>query len=290
MLLEIFTDEGVGTQVLPDVPTRVRTAVYTTSDRRRSHDVRGNRAGAHRAGVDRALPGRAHEHVRHAAARARARRGRRTSGTPTATATSTCSAASPSTRSATPTRPSSTPSRTQLSTLGHVSNFFTSTPQIELAEKLLELRRRRTGRVFFTNSGTEANEAAFKATRRTGRTTIVAAEGSFHGRTMGALALTSKEAVPRAVRAAARRRPLGSVRRRRRARGRRRRHRGGRAPRADPGRGRRHRAARRLPAGGAPDHDRARRAAVDRRGADRHRPHRATGSPTSRVRRRRPTS
>ncbi len=82
---------------------------------------------------------------------------------------------------------------TQLTTLGHVSNFFTSTPQIELAEKLLELIGA-DGKVFFTSSGTEANEAAFKATRRTGRTTVVAAEGSFHGRTMGALALTSKEA------------------------------------------------------------------------------------------------
>ncbi len=93
----------------------------------------------------------------------------------------------------------------QLGTLGHVSNFFTSTPQVELAEKLLALLgadgpgggagpRAADGRVFFTSSGTEANEAAFKATRRTGRTTIVAAEGSFHGRTMGALALTSKEA------------------------------------------------------------------------------------------------
>ena len=48
--------------------------------------------------------------------------------------------------------------------------------------------------MFFTNSGTEANEAAFKLTRRTGRTHLVAAEGAFHGRTMGALALTSKEA------------------------------------------------------------------------------------------------
>ena len=87
---------------------------------------------------------------------------------------------------------------TQLATLGHVSNFFTSTPQVELAEKLLELigsdAVQGGGRVFFTSSGAEANEAAFKATRRTGRTTIVAAEGSFHGRTMGALALTSKEA------------------------------------------------------------------------------------------------
>jgi len=81
----------------------------------------------------------------------------------------------------------------QLGTLGHISNFFASEPQIELAEKLLALVGRE-GRVFFTNSGAEANEAAFKATRRTGRTRIVAAEGAFHGRTMGALALTSKEA------------------------------------------------------------------------------------------------
>jgi acetylornithine/N-succinyldiaminopimelate aminotransferase len=84
----------------------------------------------------------------------------------------------------------------QLSTLGHISNFFTSTPQVELAERLLSLvgPGDRGGRVFFTNSGTEANEAAFKLTRRTGRTHLVAAENSFHGRTMGALALTSKEA------------------------------------------------------------------------------------------------
>nr|WP_317628351.1 acetylornithine transaminase [Aeromicrobium tamlense] len=81
----------------------------------------------------------------------------------------------------------------QLQTLGHISNFFASAPQIELAEKLLELLGS-DGRVFFANSGTEANEAAFKATRRTGRTTVVAAEGSFHGRSMGALALTSKAA------------------------------------------------------------------------------------------------
>jgi len=82
---------------------------------------------------------------------------------------------------------------TQLSTLGHTSNFFATEPQIRLAEKLVELVGH-DARVFFTNSGTEANEAAFKATRRTGRTKIVVAEGSFHGRTMGALALTSKEA------------------------------------------------------------------------------------------------
>jgi acetylornithine/N-succinyldiaminopimelate aminotransferase len=93
----------------------------------------------------------------------------------------------------------------QLSTLGHVSNFFATAPQITLAERLLDLmapqrlegaahRGGGAGKVFFTNSGAEANEAALKLTRRTGRTQVVAAEGSFHGRTMGALALTSKAA------------------------------------------------------------------------------------------------
>ena len=81
----------------------------------------------------------------------------------------------------------------QLSTLGHISNFFASEPQVRLAEQLVELVGE-PGRVFFTNSGTEANEAAFKLTRRTGRTHVVATEGAFHGRTMGALALTAKEA------------------------------------------------------------------------------------------------
>lgn len=81
----------------------------------------------------------------------------------------------------------------QLGTLGHVSNFFTSAPQVELAERLLGLVGT-DGRVFLSNSGTEANEAALKMTRRTGRTRLVAMEGSFHGRTMGSLALTSKAA------------------------------------------------------------------------------------------------
>jgi len=81
----------------------------------------------------------------------------------------------------------------QLRTLGHVSNFFTSGPQVELAERLLALLGA-DGRVFVSNSGTEANEAAFKITRRTGRTRLVAMEGAFHGRTMGSLALTAKAA------------------------------------------------------------------------------------------------
>jgi len=83
----------------------------------------------------------------------------------------------------------------QMKSLGHVSNFFTSHPQVELAEALLaRVPGGESGRVFFTNSGTEANEAGFKLTRRTGRTHIVAAQGAFHGRSMGALALTAKEA------------------------------------------------------------------------------------------------
>ena len=84
----------------------------------------------------------------------------------------------------------------QLGTLGHVSNFFATEPQITLAERLLALLGVPDGggKVFFSNSGTEANEAAFKLTRRTGRTHLVAMEGSFHGRTTGALALTSKAA------------------------------------------------------------------------------------------------
>ncbi|WP_082177666.1 acetylornithine transaminase [Arthrobacter sp. RIT-PI-e] len=86
----------------------------------------------------------------------------------------------------------------QLATLGHVSNFFTSPPQVALAEKLLTLSGAPTGsRVFFTNSGTEALEAAFKLARRNStpeRHRIIALDGAFHGRTMGALALTSKQA------------------------------------------------------------------------------------------------
>ena len=90
----------------------------------------------------------------------------------------------------------------QVATLGHVSNLFTSEPQIRLAERLLELAGAPAGStVFFANSGTEANEAAFKLARRHGaddpsgrRTRVIALERAFHGRTMGALALTHKEA------------------------------------------------------------------------------------------------
>ncbi|SDS52159.1 acetylornithine aminotransferase apoenzyme [Brevibacterium siliguriense] len=86
----------------------------------------------------------------------------------------------------------------QASTLGHISNFFTSPPQIALANKIHEILDLPSGSaVFFSNSGTEANEAAFKMARRAGgggRPFIIAVEGAFHGRTMGSLALTAKEA------------------------------------------------------------------------------------------------
>ncbi|GAB3982558.1 acetylornithine transaminase [Plantactinospora veratri] len=81
----------------------------------------------------------------------------------------------------------------QVATLGHVSNLFVAEPPVALAELLLALAGR-AGRVFFANSGAEANEAAFKLSRLTGRTHVVATEGGFHGRTMGALALTGQPA------------------------------------------------------------------------------------------------
>lgn len=83
----------------------------------------------------------------------------------------------------------------QMATLGHVSNLFATAPQVALAERLLELLRAPQGsRVFFANSGSEANEGAFKIARRTGRPRILALAGAFHGRTLGALALTHKPA------------------------------------------------------------------------------------------------
>ena len=78
----------------------------------------------------------------------------------------------------------------QISTLGHVSNFFATPAQVALATRLAGLTGDPDAKVFFTNSGTEANEAAFKLTRMTGRTKIISTEGAFHGRSMGALAIT----------------------------------------------------------------------------------------------------
>jgi acetylornithine/N-succinyldiaminopimelate aminotransferase len=83
----------------------------------------------------------------------------------------------------------------QLQTLGQVSNFFATLPQVALAERLVELSGAGDGRVFLANSGTEALEVVVKMGRRTGRTKFVAAEGGFHGRTMGSLALTGKATI-----------------------------------------------------------------------------------------------
>ena len=80
----------------------------------------------------------------------------------------------------------------QVATLGHVSNLFGSRPVVEVAEALRARVGDDTARVFFSNSGAEANEAAFKLARLTGRRRILAAERGFHGRTMGSLALTGQ--------------------------------------------------------------------------------------------------
>lgn len=80
----------------------------------------------------------------------------------------------------------------QAAKLAHASNYFATPPQLELARRLLRLAGADGGRVFLANSGTEAIEAAIKLTRRTGRTELIALEGAFHGRTMGALSITGK--------------------------------------------------------------------------------------------------
>ena len=80
----------------------------------------------------------------------------------------------------------------QIAILGHVSNFYSHPSGIALAAKLQELTADKNARVFFCNSGAEANEAALKLSRKSGRSRIVATTGSFHGRTMGALSLTGQ--------------------------------------------------------------------------------------------------
>ena len=82
----------------------------------------------------------------------------------------------------------------QLATLGHTSNLQATEPAIQLAERLVAMTGDPSARAFFCNSGAEANEAAFKLARLTGRTGMVVAQGSFHGRTMGALSLTAQPA------------------------------------------------------------------------------------------------
>jgi acetylornithine/N-succinyldiaminopimelate aminotransferase len=81
----------------------------------------------------------------------------------------------------------------QIAKIGHTSNLYINPVAVELAEALLDVAGL-TGdaKVLFVNSGAEANEAALKISRLTGRTKVVACEGAFHGRTMGALALTGQ--------------------------------------------------------------------------------------------------
>ena len=80
----------------------------------------------------------------------------------------------------------------QVATLGHVSNFYAHPNVLELAEKLQKMTGDKSARVFFCNSGAEANEAALKLSRKTGKYKIVATQEAFHGRTMGALSLTGQ--------------------------------------------------------------------------------------------------
>lgn len=80
----------------------------------------------------------------------------------------------------------------QISVLSHVSNFYAHPNAVELAEKLAAMTGDKGAKVFFCQSGAEANEAAFKLSRRTGKYRVVAAQGAFHGRTMGALSLTGQ--------------------------------------------------------------------------------------------------
>jgi acetylornithine aminotransferase len=80
----------------------------------------------------------------------------------------------------------------QVSTLSHVSNFYAHPSALALAEKLVAMTGDKNAKVFFCQSGAEANEAALKLSRRTGKVRVVAAQGAFHGRTMGALSLTGQ--------------------------------------------------------------------------------------------------
>lgn len=80
----------------------------------------------------------------------------------------------------------------QAKALGHVSNLYSHPRALELAEKLKAMTGEQSARVFFCNSGAEANEAALKLSRLTGRKKIVSTVGSFHGRTVGALSMTGQ--------------------------------------------------------------------------------------------------
>lgn len=80
----------------------------------------------------------------------------------------------------------------QIKKLGHVSNLYGNEKSMRLASKLIEITHDKEARIFFCNSGAEANEAALKLSRKSSRNRIVATIGSFHGRTVGALSMTGQ--------------------------------------------------------------------------------------------------
>ena len=82
----------------------------------------------------------------------------------------------------------------QIGTVAHVSNLYANPVSMQLAEKLIEMVDSDEAKVFFCNSGAEANEAALKLSRKTGRKRVVSTIGGFHGRTMGALSMTGQAA------------------------------------------------------------------------------------------------
>jgi acetylornithine aminotransferase len=84
--------------------------------------------------------------------------------------------------------------KNQIGTVAHVSNLYANPVSLQLAEKLIEMVGSDEARVFFCNSGAEANEAALKLSRKTGRKRVVSTVGGFHGRTMGALSMTGQAA------------------------------------------------------------------------------------------------
>ena len=84
--------------------------------------------------------------------------------------------------------------RKQIGEIGHVSNLYANKTSMALGQKLIEMTGQSEVKVFLCNSGTEANEAALKLSRKTGRTKVVSTIGGFHGRTMGSLSLTGQPA------------------------------------------------------------------------------------------------
>ena len=82
----------------------------------------------------------------------------------------------------------------QIGTVAHVSNLYANPVSMQLAEKLIEMVGSDGAKVFFCNSGAEANEAALKLSRKTGRKRVISTIGGFHGRTMGALSMTGQAA------------------------------------------------------------------------------------------------